>query len=113
MLFRSLLEAEAVKGSLGLGLGLGCLLLLRDDLRLLLAEAHVIGGDALVGGGLGQRGLLLALAQLQVEELAVLLDVVQPFGFQIAEIAKRKGSIRTERTERASNHEAFTQNCIL
>lgn len=43
----------------------------------------MIGGDTLVGAGLGQCGLLLALAQLQVEQLPVLLNVVQPFWLKV------------------------------
>ena len=57
---------------------------LRDDLRLLVAETHVIGGHAVAGVGTGQRDVLLILAELQIEELPVLLDVVQPFWLQVA-----------------------------
>lgn len=48
----------------------------------------MIGGYTLIHL-LGQRSLLFALAQLEVEELAVLLNVVQPFWFQVTERKQR------------------------
>lgn len=54
-----------------------------DDLGFLVAEANVVGGHAGACGGLGQSSLLFAFTQFQVEKFAVLLNVVEPFWFQL------------------------------
>lgn len=61
-----------------------------DDLGLFFTKAHVIGGSRLAGGDLGQDSFFLTLTQLQIEELTILLDVIQPLGLEVTKTESRR-----------------------
>lgn len=55
-----------------------------DYLGLFFTETHMIGGSRLSGGDVRECSFFFALTQLQIEELPILLNVIQPLRLKLA-----------------------------